>query len=295
MTCNHHVSLDNGIVTWQEIIGDPSTNSKLVRLINHKLCHLKAQIEEEQKDSYDVMLKKLLEQLKKDDVNINVDVDPYEVVWNGSTVGEALDKLFGLDLSGTVTEPREVELGKVFHEYTIFWNFNKALVSLVLRRIKQKGYVDEIKLSPKDTDYTFDNITNTETWEVIGVTAKGETCKLVTGLTFKKRWYYGTSSATEPTNKVITNLSSGLVDEKTIFGEHIFDCSNGAYIYYAFPDELHLTYDFVTNGMADNAWLYDTIDIKNEYGRVDKYRVFRNLNLLHGYNIYSEVRSNDWY
>ena len=86
-----------------------------------------------------------------------------------------------------------------------------------------------------------------------------------------------------------------LVDKDTDLGRRIFDCENGDYIYFAVPDDLHLTYDFFSNGMKDGNWVYEVRNLTNQYGYVKPYRIYHTGNILHGYNIYIEVESHDWY
>lgn len=297
MTCRHntHVTVDNNIVSWREILGDPATNPKLLKLIEKKLGCLKDVIDAELQEKLDSILDDILAQVRDELVDLEGDIDPYKIAWNDTTVGDALEKLFNLELSGTINDDRVVELGKRFTEYTVLWRFNKPLVKLQIKKLIDGEVVEKFDLNPADTNYTFDNITNSVAFVVEGETEAGETCKLETKIDFKLRWYYGVLSDTNPTNAALINLASNFVDKETVFGKHTFNCTHGAYIYYLFPENLHKSYDFVTNGLNDNTWVYEVKEVTNSFGYVNNYIVYRNTNLLHGDNIHSEVHVDDWY
>lgn len=296
MTCRHntHVTVDNNIVSWREILGDPATNPKLLKLIDKKLEGLQGVIDTDLQDKLDEMLAEILAKVKDELKVAKEEIDPYKIKWNDTTVGDALDKLFNLELSGTITEDAVAELGKRYNEYVVAWKFSKPLVKLTIQKLDAGEIVDEKELDPETTKYTYENITNSTQFVIIGKT-EDETCKLAHKIDFKLRWYYGVLSDTNPTNASLINLASTYVDEHTVFGKHTFNCEGGKYIYYLFPENLHKSYDFITNGLNDNTWVYETKAVTNSYGYLNNYIVYRNTNLLHGKNIHSEVHVDDWY
>ena len=290
-----HVTVDNCVVTWQEILGLPSANKKLVDFIDEKLAGLKGEIAEETKANLDGLLAELLAQIKEELGDLSATIDPYKVVWRDTTVGDALDKLFAMELSGTISEPEVAELGEKLLNHKISWKFNKPIKSQKLIRTASGRSVEVIELEPEVTEYEIEVVTNTEEYRIDAVSEDGEKATLETGVTFKLRWYRGVLPETDPSNKAIINLASEFVDKDTVFGGHLFNCSHGAYIYYAFPNDLHLTYNFVTNGLSDSGFVWETKEVYNSYGYMHTYRIFRSINLLHGDDIFSEVYSNDSY
>ena len=121
-----HVTVDNCVVTWQEILGLPSANKKLVDFIDEKLAGLKGEIAEETKANLDGLLAELLAQIKEELGDLSATIDPYKVVWRDTTVGDALDKLFAMELSGTISEPEVAELGEKLLKSRKFTLFNNA-------------------------------------------------------------------------------------------------------------------------------------------------------------------------
>ena len=63
----------------------------------------------------------------------------------------------------------------------------------------------------------------------------------------------------------MTGFADGILGstKETVFGKHTFNCTHGAYIYYLFPENLHKSYDFVTNGLNDNTWVYEVKEVTN--------------------------------
>ena len=162
-------------------------------------------------------------------------------------------------------------------------------------RLRNGSIIESIPLDVNVRSYTFTNVTTDERYVVGGITPDLKEFDVSVEVKFKSRMYYGTSDSPNPSDAIVTNWSSILVDKDTDLGRRIFDCENGDYIYFAVPDDLHLTYDFFSNGMKDGNWVYEVRNLTNQYGYVKPYRIYHTGNILHGYNIYIEVESHDWY
>lgn len=289
MVRHTHVTMDNNIVSWQEIVGDPNTNPKLIALITKLLAEQKRIIDREHYQEIENVVCKLLAEFKKELGDLSEIIDPYKIKWHDTTVGDALDEIFQIKLSGTISEPQVHELGEHLVDVKIAWKFNKPLKKLVFKVFSNDKMTEKVVLDVKETSYTIPNLTNSEAYKVVGTTEDGEKCVLETRIDFKLKWYCGVLPDVNPSNEALINLSRGFVDKETQFHERLFDCSHGTYIYYAFPDDLHKKYDFITNGFCDSGWVWETKDLVNKYGYFHTYRVFRTINLLHGAEIHSEV------
>ena len=143
-----------------------------------------------------------------------------------------------------------------------------------VRRLRNGNIIESIPLDVNVRSYTFTNVTTDERYVVGGITPDLKEFDVSVEVKFKSRMYYGTSDSPNPSDAIVTNWSSILVDKDTDLGRRIFDCENGDYIYFAVPDDLHLTYDFFSNGMKDGNWVYEVRNLTNQYGYVKPYRIY---------------------
>ena len=294
--CNNvHLSMDDTFIQWDEILGDPAKSTSLNAFIDQKLNGVEEALTDLVEEKLDAVSDTVIQDINEELEKIALAVDPYKIKYNNSTVGDTLDELTNTKFECTMGEYGPYEKGQKFPTFNVAWNFNKDVEKVVFERIRNSAPIEKHELKGDITSFNVANVGGTETFRVTGYTADGEMATASTTVEFKLRWYYGTHGFTKPTNKIIINWASNFVDFNTQFGRHIFDCESGAYIYYAFPDDLHKTYDFTTNGLRDNDMVWEVKNVTNQYGYVHPYRIYRTNNLLHGYNIYSEVESNDWY
>ena len=294
--CNNvHLSMDDTFIQWDEILGDPSKSTALNEFVDSKIKGIGDDLGKLLDDKINAATDELREELTKEVEAIALDIDPYKIKYKETTVGDALDELNAEEFTCTMGKYGPFEIGQKFPTFTVGWSCAENPKEQTITRLRDCAPVERYKLDPSVREYTFANVSSTETFVIEGVDGRGKPFTASTKVEFKHRWYRGTYGFTDPTNKIITNFSSEFVDKDTDFGTKIFDCENGSYIYFAVPDDLHLTYDFFSNGLKDTNWTFAVKNVTNQYGYVHPYRIYRTENLLHGYNIYIEVESHDWY
>ena len=294
--CNNvHLSMDDTFIQWNEILGDPSTSTALVEFVNQKIAgaggDINALIDEKIKEATSEMKEELQEII---DEKV-VEIDPYKIIYRDTTVGDALDDLTKATFTCKVNELGEYEKGQTLTSLQVSWEMSENPYSQKIVRLRNGNIIESIPLDVNVRSYTFTNVTTDERYVVGGITPDLKEFDVSVEVKFKSRMYYGTSDSPNPSDAIVTNWSSILVDKDTDLGRRIFDCENGDYIYFAVPDDLHLTYDFFSNGMKDGNWVYEVRNLTNQYGYVKPYRIYHTGNILHGYNIYIEVESHDWY
>ena len=294
--CNNvHLSMDDTFIQWNEILGDPSTSTALVEFVNQKIAgaggDISALIDEKIKEATSEMKEELQEII---DEKV-VEIDPYKIIYRDTTVGDVLDDLTKATFTCKVNELGEYEKGQTLTSLQVSWEMSENPYSQKIVRLRNGNIIESIPLDVNVRSYTFTNVTTDERYVVGGITPDLKEFDVSVEVKFKSRMYYGTSDSPNPSDAIVTNWSSILVDKDTDLGRRIFDCENGDYIYFAVPDDLHLTYDFFSNGMKDGNWVYEVRNLTNQYGYVKPYRIYHTGNILHGYNIYIEVESHDWY
>ena len=294
--CNNvHLSMDDTFIQWNEILGDPSTSTALVEFVNQKIAgaggDISALIDEKIKEATSEMKEELQEII---DEKV-VEIDPYKIIYRDTTVGDVLDGLTKATFTCKVNELGEYEKGQTLTSLQVSWEMSENPYSQKIVRLRNGNIIENIPLDVNVRSYTFTNVTTDERYVVGGITPDLKEFDVSVEVKFKSRMYYGTSDSPNPSDAIVTNWSSILVDKDTDLGKRIFDCENGDYIYFAVPDDLHLTYDFFSNGMKDGNWVYEVRNLTNQYGYVKPYRIYHTGNILHGYNIYIEVESHDWY
>ena len=294
--CNNvHLSMDDTFIQWNEILGDPSTSTALVEFVNQKIAgaggDISALIDEKIEEATSEMKEELQEII---DEKV-VEIDPYKIIYRDTTVGDALDDLAKATFTCKVNELGEYEKGQTLTSLQVSWEMSENPYSQKIVRLRNGSIIENIPLDVDVRSYTFTNVTSDERYVVGGITPDLKEFDVSVEVKFKSRMYYGTSDSPNPSDTIVTNWSSILVDKDTDLGRRIFDCENGDYIYFAVPDDLHLTYDFFSNGMKDGNWVYEVRNLTNQYGYVKPYRIYHTGNILHGYNIYIEVESHDWY
>lgn len=294
--CNNvHLSMDDTFIQWNEILGDPSTSTALVEFVNQKIAgaggDISALIDEKINEATSEMKEELQEII---DEKV-VEIDPYKIIYRDTTVGDVLDDLTKATFTCKVNELGEYEKGQTLTSLQVSWEMSENPYSQKIVRLRNGNIIESIPLDVNVRSYTFTNVTTDERYVVGGITPDLKEFDVSVEVKFKSRMYYGTSDSPSPSDAIVTNWSSILVDKDTDLGRRIFDCENGDYIYFAVPDDLHLTYDFFSNGMKDGNWVYEVRNLTNQYGYVKPYRIYHTGNILHGYNIYIEVESHDWY
>ena len=296
--CNNnvHLSMDDTFIQWDEILGDPSKSQALVGFVDQKIQDATtAEIESLIDAKMNEATAALREELEQEIAQKELEIDPYKIVYGSTTVGAALDALNAHTFECTINDLGEYEKGQTITSLQVSWKMSENPYSQKIVRLRN-GNIVEIQELPVDArTYTFENVTSDERYVVGGITPDLKEFDAMAEVKFKNRMYYGTSDSPSPSNAIIINWSSVLIDKDSDLGRRIFDCENGDYIYFAVPDDLHLTYDFFANGLKDNNWVYEVRNLTNQYGHVERYRIYHTGNILHGTNIYIEVESHDWY
>jgi len=295
--CNNvHLSMDDTFIQWNEILGDPGASTSLVGFVDQKIRDAATgEIEALIDAKMDEATAALREELEQEIAQKELEIDPYKIVYGSTTVGAALDALTEHTFECKVHELGDYEKGQTLTSLQISWEMSENPYSQKIVRLRSGNIVEMHDLPVDVRTYTFENVTGDERYVVGGITPDLKEFDSMVDIKFKNRMYYGTSDSSSPSNAIVINWSSILVDSDTDLGRRIFDCENGDYIYFAVPDDLHLTYDFFSNGLKDGNWVYEVRNLTNQYGHVQPYRLYHTGNILHGTNIYIEVESHDWY
>lgn len=289
---NIHCSIDDQIIQWKEVLGDPAASTPLNNFVDLKIANIEGDLEKLIDEKFEELAGTIDDKVQEALKDVELNIDPYKIVYHDTTVGDALDNLNKKSFVCTIGKKGPYEKGQNFPTFVLTWYCSETPKTLIVERL---GTKERYELDPATRTFTFENVSGDDTFRVSGVTVQGETFDVTQDIVFKHRWYRGSHGFTDPSNNVIINWASNLVDKDTDFGTSIFNCEPGQYIYFAFPEDLHLTYDFFANGLKDTNWSFTVKDVTNQYGYVHKYVIYRTNNLLHGKNIYVEVKSHDWY
>ena len=294
--CNNvHLSMDDTFIQWDEILGDPSKSTALNNFVSQKiedaLGDTSALIDDKIREATSAM-KEELQTLIDEKV---LDIDPYQIVYRDTTVGDALDALNKIEFECKVNEIGDFEKGQTLTSLKVSWEMSENPYSQKIVRLRNGNVIEMHSLAVDVREYTFTDVTTDERYVVSGITPDLKEFDEYVEVKFKSRLYYGTIDSPSPSDAIVTNWSSRLIDKDDDLGRRIFDCENGAYIYFVVPDDLHLTYDFFSNGLKDNNWVYEVRNLTNQYGYETLYRLYHTGNILNGTNIYIEVESHDWY
>lgn len=303
MGCNGvHVETCDCLVSFEDIIGSPEKNPQLVDFVDKQI----KKETEGLKEGLSKTLDSLTEDIKKEveDALGGLDgLDAYDIKYKDTTVGEALDKLETTEeLSGTISEFPIYEKGRVVNNLNLVWDFNKPVDKVKILCKPAYDNDEVIDVDPAQKSFEFNGITGNQTFVVVGATEDGEECRLVSKVNFKLRYYWGSHTEKNPCNEAIIGLTSRFEDFKDtnfkgIIGEHIINCSGGEgeYMFFFFPNDLHLDYSFFTNGMKDSNFDVEVKTVSNKYGYQAPYRVYRSGNRLTGSEIFVEVHAHDCY
>lgn len=293
--CNMHCSMDDTFIQWDEILGEPSKSSTLNAFVDQKIKGIGDDLSTLIDEKLDEAVAELKEEIEQDISEIVLEIDPYKINYKDTTVGAALDALNNKSFECKIFDLGVFEKGQSFNSFTVGWSMPCDPKSQTIIRIKDGAPTERYRLEPSARSYTFPNVSSDEKYIVKGIDPNGEEFGTSAEVKFKSRWYHGTSSDLNPSNRIITNWANEFVDKTTQFGTKIFDCESGAYIYFAIPEDLHKSYDFFSNGLKDSNWVYEVKNVTNQFGYITPYRIYRSGNLLNGYNIYVGVESHDWY
>lgn len=158
------------------------------------------------------------------------------------------------------------EIGTSFDNITLQWELNKEIESQEIPESRRS-------LNPTQRTLTAPGPWKTDTTFTLTISDGINTDTATVDLLFKKKCYYGASADDVLSNEHILSLTSNFIDDR--FQEHIFDCSNGKYIYHIIPTEYCDDILFLVDGVQYSAMTVSTIDLKNASGHVSSYNVYR--------------------
>jgi hypothetical protein len=251
---NVHLSVDDMFVYWSELLGKPEESKQLVKFVDDKLAALKELLEAEIVNGFDVADDAMLDKLRE--LLAELEIDPYKIPYHDTTVGDALDELTYKELEGSILEDADVDKGRRLLNYQVSFTLNKPVKSLKIVRCNNLDEIIETRNLDVDTRVvTYDVINQDTLFKVVATDDRDNTLELIHKVTFRNRWYAGCFGFKVPTNSAITSMQSGFAKKDEINLFHHFDCTTGTYIYFAFPYQLHRSYDFFTNGIKDSDWV----------------------------------------
>lgn len=284
------------LIYWSDILGDPSECKALADYLKKALGDNAGGDDNQNKLDIDLaeLAKKVLALLEKGDNGI--EIDPYKIKYKDTTVGDALDELRRVPLDGVINPDFIFEVGRRVRGLEVGWKFNKPLKELKIV-VQQGGFPDiEKELDPETEKFELPEIISDTVTKVIGRDEDGSEVVLKNKINFKWRMYCGTRSGSKLTNKEILALDSYFFDrEEKQHWVNLWNCQYGEYIYYLFPYEAQKFYNFYTNKMKDNNFVWEVIKVTNQYGKQHDYFKFRSNNLLTGIDILTEVIAHEIY
>lgn len=296
MNCNTgSSSMCDCFISWADILGKPELASSLVSFVDAKIEDANGSILDDLRGEIDALVDKLKEELDKDIVQKLGEVDVYKIGYNDTTVGDALDTLFDEEFSGTITPEKVYEKGRKVYDEIITWTYNKPVIKQEIRISHANSPQETIELDPILRNYKIALVTDDTTVVVVGTTEEGSEITLDTKILFKLRMFYGAHPTAVMTNEQILGLNSLFIDFSDKAFTHLFNCQEKDYIYYLFPNGLHMYYNFYSNGLKDNTYLWEVIRVVNQYGYASDYIKFRTPIALTGCDIRSEVYAHEAY
>ena len=199
-----------------------------------------------------------------------------------ATIRSELDELTYVPVSITSFSTdilSELEVGQTVTSVKLSWKTKGTVKSLKLTGTGMNGP----ETDPRIIGYAINNLSITATsggsWELTVTGTKGETAtKTVSSPTFKRRVYYGVSSAEALDATGIKGLTNRLATSK---GYNWTPSCNKQYIYYCVPKTFGAC-SFkcgVFDGGFNEAY---TVSVTNSYGHTEDYYVYRSAELLTG-------------
>ena len=296
MGCSENsITMCDCFIYWQDILGKPSSSTSLGAYIDGKIAENNENLTNLIADEIDKLTDKIKDEIQ-DTINTGIeDLDPYKIKYNETTVGEALDVLFDEEFSGNITPEIVYEKGRKVYDELVTWSYNKPVIKQTITITHANSPAETTELNPDARNFKIDFTTDDVSIVVNGETAEGSVITLSTKIVFKFRMFYGTCPSAIMTNEQILGLNSLLIDENDRKFVHLFNCSDGNYLYYLFPYDMHMYYNFYSNRMKDNTYLWEIKRVVNQYGYAYDYIKFRTPIALTGHDILSEVYAHEAY
>lgn len=283
------------IIYWQDILGKPEDSSSLKTYVDGKITGLNDDILAYINEQLSGIEEDILNQLRAEIAGVDSIIDPYNIKYNESTVGDTLDTLLDEGFSGAITPDAVFEKGRIVNTYQLSWSFNKPVVKQTITITTMGAPTVTEELDANVRTYDIPTMSNDTSVALVGETAEGSKITLESKIVFKLRMYYGTEPSGILTNENILGLNSLLISKDDYKFGHIFNCQEKDYIYYLFPNDMHMYYTFRTNGMKDNSYLWEVINVTNQYGYMTEYIKFKTPYAFTGTDIQVEVLAHEAY
>lgn len=221
--------------------------------------------------------------------------DAYDVTYNDTTVGDALDELREtLDpFWGETSGLREFTKGEVVYNVPIYLKFNKKLKSLRVFLYVNDMETANFELPPCACKFEIPKLATDTKIVFKAVAENGEECTMEVYANFHLKYYVGCSGATRITNQEVLALNSYYAYKGQNKYSHIFHPIGAQYLWWIFPVDLHTDYDFFNNGFMDSNYEWTTENVTNEYGYTSTYIFIRSGNPHTSSNIYTEVKAHE--
>lgn len=214
------------------------------------------------------------------DIDIDVDHILYNTAsdTNIKTVRDALDKLLyvPIQINSFSNSNPQLERGQVITSLTLNWALNKGVITQ-----KLNGSIITNTLRT----YVINSTINSNTSFTLEVSDDKNSTSRSTSVSFFSKRFYGVNSKESLTSADILTLNGEL---STSRGQsRVFNCS-GQYIYIAYPQSFGAA-TFKVNGLSSTAWEESAINVTNQYGFTETYRVYRSTYLQNGSGIAVDI------
>lgn len=233
--------------------------------------------------------------------DIEITIDGYQVTNSGPGFIE-----FGTitPLSVSLVGGATYEHGQVVNPINLTWSYNNGDADPDTSQSLNQG-IGSLPVSQRAYSYTTDVSTDT-TFTLTGVDSTRGSDSDSTTVAFGLRRYSGVTTQTVMTSADVVGDASEAnfisVSSSPDYVPSDYDCSGGAYFFYAYPSSLGVLSGVNTkvNGLSFSDWSANdgstastsgfAIDIINAYGHVEEYQVYKVYNLQNGSAIPVEYR-----
>lgn len=196
-------------------------------------------------------------------------------------VKDALDKLLYTPPSITTfnINPSVVEKGSTVNDIALTWSVNKNVLT---QEIDQS--VGQLDKDIRSFNLSATNITTDKTFKLTVTDEKQPTTR-TTSIVFRQKRIWGVSDKDKLTSAELLSLLNEFSTSRQ--QSKVFNPIN-QYIYFAFPSSFGNP-SFKVNGLANNAWIKETISHRNSSGHIENYDVYRSQFPQNGSNITVEI------
>jgi hypothetical protein len=199
------------------------------------------------------------------------------------TVADALDFLFFVPMSASMSGGFNAERGQVIASVPLSWSFSKAISAQTLTGpgVSVPALADRSAVAggPFAADAS---------WGVQGVSASGtETPSAGTSLRFLSRRHWGVSAAPTLDDAALAGLAGSELATSRQQSRSL--SASGEFLWFAWPAEFGFP-EFWVGGLLNTAWVETIRTVVNGFGYARSYRLYRSQFLQNGSGIGVEVR-----